>query len=61
VLHGYGPITKKISKKTLTKHHPGDRFEDLMRGEFFNGAFKKSLLLSHESPTGKQSFPSLTG
>jgi hypothetical protein len=61
MLHGSGPITKKLSKKTLTKHHPGDRFEDLMRGEFFNCVFKKSLMLSREGPTRKQLFPSITG
>jgi len=61
VLYGSGPVTKKISKKTLIKHRPGDRFDDLMRGEFFNGAFKKSLLVSHEWPTRKQLFPPLMG
>jgi hypothetical protein len=61
MIYGSGPVTKKISKKTLIKHRPGDRFDDLMRGEFFNGAFKKSLLVSHEWPTRKQLFPLLTG
>jgi hypothetical protein len=61
MLYGSGPNTKKTSKKTSTKHHPGDRFQDLMGGEFFNGAFRKSLLLSHESPTRKQLFPWITG
>jgi hypothetical protein len=58
---GSTPNTKKISKKASTKHHPGDRFQDLMGGDFFNGAFRKSLLLSHESPTRKQLFPWITG
>jgi len=61
MLYGSGSITKKISIKTLIKHPPGDRFDNLMRGEFFNGAFKKILLLSHESPTRKQLFPLITG
>ena len=61
MLYGSGPVTKKISKKTLIKHHPGDRFDDLMRGDFFNGAFKKSRLVSHEWPTRKQLFPLITG
>jgi hypothetical protein len=60
MLYGSGPVTKKISKKTLIKHRPGDRFDDLMRGEFFNGAFKKSLLVSHEWPPRKQLFRLLT-
>jgi len=61
MLHGSGLISKKTSKKTLTKHHPGDRFDDLMKAEFFNGAFKKNLLLSHECPTRKLLFPLITG
>lgn len=61
MLQGSGPFTKKISKKTSTRHHPGDRFEDLTKGEFFNGAFRKSLMLSHESPTRRQLFPWITG
>jgi hypothetical protein len=61
MLHGSSSITKKISKKALTKHHPGDRFEDLMKEEFFNGAFRKSLLISHEGPTRKKLFPLITG
>ncbi len=61
MLQGSGPITKKILRKTSTKHHPGDRFDDLMKGEFFNGASRKSLMLSHESPIRKQLFPWITG
>jgi hypothetical protein len=61
MFHGSDPIPKKISKKALTKHHPGNRLEDLMKGEFLNCAFKKSLLLSHEGPTRKQLFPLITG
>jgi hypothetical protein len=61
MLQGSCPITKQIAKKTSTKHHLGDRFEDLMKGEFFNGAFKKSFMLCHESPNRKQLFPSITG
>jgi serine protease Do len=60
MLYGSGLITKKISRKTLIKHHPADRFDNLMGGEFFNGAFKKNLLLSHEGPTRKQLFPLIT-
>jgi len=61
MLQSFGPITKQITKKPLTKHHLGDRFEDLMKGEFFNGAFKKSFVFSHESPNRKQLCPSITG
>jgi len=61
MLQGSGLITKKIIKKTLTRHHPGDRFEDLMKREFFNGAFRKSLMLSHEFPTRQPIFPWITG
>ncbi len=61
MVHSSNSISKKSSKRTLMKHHPEDRFEDLMKGEFFNGAFKKSLLLSHEGPPRKQQFPLITG
>ncbi len=61
MVHSSDSFSKKSSKRTLMKHHPGDRFEDLMKGEFFNGAFKKSLLLSHESAPRKQQFPLITG
>ncbi len=61
MVHGSDPITKKVSKKTVIKHHPEARLEDLMKGEFFNCVFKKSLLLSHEGPPKKQLFPSITG
>jgi hypothetical protein len=54
-------VAKKSLKRTLMKYYPEDRFEDLMKGEFFNGAFKKSLLLSHESPPRKQQFPLIAG
>ena len=61
MVHGTDSVFKKSSKRTLTKHHPGDRFEDLVKGEFFNGAFKKTLLLCHESPPRKQQLPLITG
>ena len=61
MVHGYESPLKKISKKTLLKDSPGDRFEDLMKGEFFNGAFKKNLLILHEHPTRKDAFPVITG
>jgi hypothetical protein len=57
MVHGSGSTPKKISKKTLTKRPTRDRFEDLMEGEFFNGAFKKNLLILHERPTQKDVFP----
>jgi len=60
MLQGSGPITKKIAKKSSTKHHPGDRFQDPSGGDFFNVAFRKSLMLSHESPIRKQLLPRLT-
>jgi len=61
MLQASGSITKQTSKKTLSKHHLGDRSEDLMKGEFFNGAFKKSFMLCRESPNRKQLFLSITG
>jgi hypothetical protein len=57
MVHGSGSTLKKILKKTLTKRPTRDRFEDFMEGEFFNGAFKKSLLILHERPTRKDVFP----
>jgi hypothetical protein len=61
MVHASGSATKKISEKTLTKRQPRDRFEDLMGGEFFNGAFKKNLLIFHECPTRKDAFAVITG
>lgn len=61
MVHGSDSVSKKSIKKTLPKHYPGDRSADFMRGEFYNGALKKSLLLSHESPPIKQKFPLITG
>ena len=61
MLHGSSPIIQQITKKTSIKHHLGNRFEDLMKRDFFNGAFKKSFMLCHESPNRKQLFPSITG
>ncbi len=61
MVHGSDSVTKRNLRRILTRHYPGDRFDDLMRGEFYNGAFKKSLLLSHESPLRKQHFPFITG
>jgi hypothetical protein len=57
MVHGSGSTPKKISKKTLIKPQPRDRFEGLMEREFLNGAFKKSLLILHERPTRKDVFP----
>ena len=48
------PITKKITKEIVTKHHLEARFEVLMREEFFNLAPKESLLLCQECPIRKQ-------
>jgi hypothetical protein len=61
MLYASGLITKKISRKALTRHQPGNRFKDFMEGDFFNGAFKKIPQLSHEPLTRKQLFPPLTG
>jgi hypothetical protein len=61
MVHGSGSATKKILKKTLMRRNPGDRFEGLMEREFFNGAFKKNLLIFHECPTRKDAFPVITG
>jgi hypothetical protein len=32
-----------------------------MEGEFYNGAFKKNLLILHECPTRKGTFSEITG
>ncbi len=61
MVHGYGSPPKKISKKALIKHSARGRFEDIMEGEFFNGAFKKNLLIFHERPALKDAFPVITG
>ena len=61
MVHGSWSALKKISKDTFIKHPPRNRLEDLMEGEFFNGAFKKSLLILHERPAQKDAFPAITG
>ncbi|MBP1698536.1 MAG: hypothetical protein H6Q41_3724 [Deltaproteobacteria bacterium] len=59
--HASGSILKRISKKRLIKPSTRDRFEDLVEGEFYNGAFKKNLLIFHECPSRKGAFPVITG
>lgn len=54
-------IAKKITRKTFIRHYPGDHVEDLMKREFFNGAFRKSLTLSHESPAREPLLHCITG
>jgi hypothetical protein len=61
MVHDSGSTPKKILKKTLNKRHPRDRFEGLMEREFFNGAFKRNLLIFHECPARKDTFPVITG
>jgi hypothetical protein len=60
MLHGSDSIPKKL-RKTLNKRHTKDCFDDLMKGEFFNGAFKKSLLIFHECPSRREGSPVITG
>jgi hypothetical protein len=59
--HGSESTLKKISKKTLLKPSPRNRSEDLMEGEFYNGAFKRNLLIFHERPTQKSVLSVITG
>ena len=61
MVHTSGSTLKKISKKSLIRSPTRDRFEDLVEGEFYNGAFKKNLLIFHECPTRKGTFPVITG
>ena len=61
MVHGSDPVTQKDPKKTVIKHQPESRFEDFMKGEFFNCVLKRGLLLSHEWTTKKLIFPSITG
>ena len=61
MVHGSESTPKKISKETLIKRPPRDRFEDRMEKEFFNGAFKKNLLIFHECPPRKGVFSVITG
>jgi hypothetical protein len=61
MVYGPDPITKKNPKKTMIKHQPGSHIEDLMKGEFYNCALKRSLLLSHEWTTKKLLFRLITG
>jgi hypothetical protein len=61
MVHGSGSTPKKILRKALMRRPTRDRFEDLVDGEFFNGAFKKSLQILHEHPTPKDRFPVITG
>jgi hypothetical protein len=61
MVHDPGSTLKKISKKTFLKPSPRDRSEDLMEGEFYNGAFKRNLLIFHECPTRKSVLSVITG
>jgi hypothetical protein len=61
MVHASGSTLRKISKKSLIKPPPRDRFEDLVEGEFYNGAFKKNLRIFHECPTRKGAFSVITG
>jgi hypothetical protein len=61
MVHAYVTTLKKISKKSLIKPPARDRFEDLAEGEFYNGAFKKNLVIVHECPTRKGTFSAITG
>jgi hypothetical protein len=56
-----GSTLKKISKKSLTKPPRRNRFEGFMEVEFYNGAFKKNLLIFHECPAQKGALPVITG
>ena len=61
MVHGSDSIPKKVLRKTLNKRHTKDCFDDLMKGELFNGAFKKSLLIFHECPPRREVSPVITG
>lgn len=61
MVHASGSTLKKISKKSLINPFPRDRFEDLVEGEFYNGALKKKLQIFHECPTRKGTFSAITG
>lgn len=62
MVHRSVRTTKRMLEKTLTQRQTRDRFfEELIGGEFFNGAFKKNLLILHEDPTQKGLSPILTG
>jgi hypothetical protein len=61
MVHGSGSTLKKTSKKTVVKRPTRDRCGDLMEREFYNGAFKKNLLIFHECPTRKGAFSEITG
>ena len=61
MVYGSDSIPEKVLKKTLMKHPARDCFDDLMKGEFFNGAFKRSPLIFHESPTRRDLSPVITG
>lgn len=61
MVHDFGSNLKEIPKKTLLKPLLRDRSEDLIEGEFYNGAFKKNLLIFHEGPTRKGALSVITG
>ena len=61
MVHTSGSTLKKTSEKCLITPPTRDRFEDLVKGEFYNAAFKKNLLIFHECPTRKDAFPVITG
>ncbi len=61
MVHGFDSVSKKILRKVLNKRPSEDCFEERIRGEFFNGAFKKTLLIFHECPVGMEGSTLITG
>ena len=61
MVHATRSTLKRISKKNLIKPPARIRFEDPVEWEFYNGAFKKNLLILHECPTRKGALTLITG
>ena len=61
MVHGSNSIPKKVLRKTPERPHPRDCFDNLMRAEFFNGAFRRSLLIVHECQARRNGPSVITG
>jgi len=61
MVHGSDSIPKKVLRKASNKRHTRDCLDDLLKGEFFNGAFKRSLPILHDCPPRRDVSSVITG
>jgi hypothetical protein len=56
-----GSIAKKISKRIVTRFYFDGHFENPIKEDFFNLAFKKNLIVFHERPSSGKPALLITG